>query len=100
MQKAILKYRHGSLAQPLGAWASRPRPVRSHYSFFTLHLIKEVPRQTEAEDAAIGGIMRRKEILPVATATIHMTHHDEETGVLEMHVGIHIHKGITTNLHT
>ena len=44
--------------------------------------------------------MRRKEILPIATATIHMTHHNEETGVLEMHVGIHIHKGISTNLHT
>ena len=26
MQRAILKYRHGSFAQPLGAWASRPRP--------------------------------------------------------------------------
>ena len=25
--KAILKYRHGSLAQPLGVWAFRPRPA-------------------------------------------------------------------------
>ena len=65
-----------------------------------LHLIKEVPRKTEAENTAIGGIMRRKEILPAATATVDVTHHDKESSVLEMHVGIHIHKGITANLHT
>ena len=65
-----------------------------------LHLIKEVPRKTEAENTAIGGIMGRKEILPAATATVDVTHHDKESSVLEMHVGIHIHKGITANLHT
>ena len=44
--------------------------------------------------------MGRKEILPAATATVDVTHHDEESSVLEMHVGIHIHKGITSYLHT
>ena len=63
-------------------------------------LIKKVPRKTEAEDTAIGGIMGRKEILPAATATVDVTHHDKESSVLEMHVGIHIHKGITSYLHT
>ena len=64
-----------------------------------LHLIKEVPRKTEAENTAIGGIMGRKEILPAATAAVDVTHHDEESSVFKMHVGIHIHKGIPPNLH-
>ena len=44
--------------------------------------------------------MGRKEILPAATATVDVTHHDKESSVLKMHVGIHIYKGIPPYLHT
>ena len=72
---------------------------RVHRCQKILHLIKEVPRKTEAENTAISGIMGSKEILHAATTAVDVTHHDEESGMLQMHVGIYINERITANLH-
>lgn len=63
-----------------------------------MSLIEEIPRETDAEHLSVGGIMRGKEVLPAAAASVDMAHHDEEARVFEVHVGIYIDEWISANL--
>ena len=60
--------------------------------------VEEIPRHTKAEDAVVQRVVGREEV--VAVATVHMTHHDEETGVLQMEIGIYVHNGVVADVHT
>ena len=44
--------------------------------------------------------MRSKELHPAAASGIEMTEHDEEAGMLQVHVGIYVHKWIPTKFYT
>ena len=62
-----------------------------------LFLVEEIPAETEAKDALVERIVGREEIVALAGSRIHMAHHDEETGVLEVEVGIDVDNGIVAH---
>ena len=62
-------------------------------------LIKEVPADSEPEHAAIEWIMRHKKIVLVARTLVDMSHHHEETRVLDVHIGVYVHNGVVAHLH-
>ena len=63
-----------------------------------LFLVEEVPTHTESEHPLIEWVVRSEEICPVALSCIHMTHHYEETRVLQMKIGIYVHHRVVAHL--
>ena len=61
--------------------------------------VEEVPADTESENPLVQRIMRCKEIVASVTA-VHVREHYEETGVLELEVGVGIENRIIPDLCT
>ena len=60
--------------------------------------IKEVPTYTEAEDSLVERVVGNLEVVPAAHLVVYMTHHDEESCVLQEEVGIDVYLGEIANL--
>ena len=60
--------------------------------------IHEVPRHAEAQDAVVERVAGRQEGC-TAESGIHVAHHDEEAGALEVHVHVDVDDGVVAQLH-
>jgi hypothetical protein len=58
--------------------------------------IKEIPRNAKTKYLSVERVVWGIEII---FATGHVTHHEEKTGVFEMHIGVNINDWAITYLH-
>ena len=61
--------------------------------------IEEIPGDAQMEDGAIEGIVRREERHAVEVLAQHVGHHHEESGMLQMQVGIDVDEGEVAQLY-
>ena len=62
-------------------------------------LIEEVPTYSNTEHSLVHRIMRSEEVVLVALSCIDVAHHYEETGVLDVNVGVNIDDRIVAYLY-
>ena len=73
---------------------------RALYLFVAKNLhpssIIEIPGDSQSEDALIERMVRSEEVVHLTRARIDVAHHDEEAGLLQVHVGIDVDNGVVT----
>ena len=60
-------------------------------------LVEEVPTQSESQHSFVERVVGCQEVVLLARPSIHMTHHKEETCVLQMEVGIDVDNRIISD---
>ena len=62
-------------------------------------LIKEIPADSKSQCTVVKGVVRGEEVVPFPWSCIHVAQHDEEAGMLQVHVSVDVDNRIVTRLY-